>query len=243
MGVHYGRTEDFIFRAAAAFLKEKKILPDEAYKLLDERSRSTAFTVSGYTGLVILQEFLDSLEEALEKGETKEQFREKMNRFLEEHGYEGLDPWRSDTIFRTNLQTAFHAGHYRSMTDRTTLKLRPYWRYRTAGDGQVRDSHAAMEGRVYRADDPIWDIWYPPNGFRCRCAVVSLSGRQMEKMGLQVETKPPQEVDYDTGEIRMVTPDAGFSCNPAKTVWKPDMSGISSELKRLYRERTHPDRE
>lgn len=158
MDVLYGLAKDFVFKEAVAFLKGKKALTSEEYRLLDDESRAKAFTVSGYTSLGVLQEFLDCLTKAAEEGTTKEQFREDMNRFLEEHGYEGINPWKSDNIFRTNMQTALNAGHYKSMTDETTMKMRPYWRYRTAGDGHVRESHAVMEGRVYRADDPIWDI-------------------------------------------------------------------------------------
>lgn len=108
-------------------------------------------------------------------------------------------------------------------------------------DGHVRESHAVMEGRVYRADDPIWDVWYPPNGFRCRCMVVSLSKKQVERMGLHVETEAPYDVDYSTGEILTKFPDKGFSNNPAKTVWKPDMTNISPELRKMFRERKQPE--
>ncbi|CAH8721330.1 hypothetical protein HTL2_006310 [Paenibacillus melissococcoides] len=48
-----------------------------------------------------------------------------------------------------------------------------------------------MHGRVFRADDPIWNTWYPPNGFRCRCTVRTLSERQVRERGLKVETTPP----------------------------------------------------
>ena len=239
MDVKYGLSKDFIFKEAVAFLKGKAALPDEVYGRLSSESRAKAFTVSGYTSLVVLQEFLGCLTKAAEEGTTKEQFREDMDRFLTDHGYGGIDPWHSDNIFRTNMQTALNAGHYEGMTDETVMKLRPYWRYRTAGDGHVRESHAAMEGRVYRADDPIWDIWYPPNGFRCRCLVVSLSKKQVERMGLRVEKDPPMDVDYSTGEIRPKFPDKGFSNNPAKSTWKPDMAGISPELRKIFRQRKY----
>lgn len=241
MDVWYGLGTDFVFKDAVAFLKGKKALPKEEYRKLLAESRAMAFTVSGYTALDVLQEFLDCLEKAVEEGTTKEQFREDMNHFLEEHGYEGLNPWKSDNIFRTNLQTAFNVGHYKSMTDETVMKLRPYWQYQTAGDGHVRDSHAVMEGKVYRADDPIWDVWYPPNGFRCRCMVVSLSKRQVERMGLSVETMAPFDVDYSTGELLFLFPDKGFSNNPAKVKWKPDMTKISPKLRKLYGERSQPE--
>ncbi len=237
MKVRYGQAKDFIFDSVVEFLKRKKTLPAKEYKMLDDESRALAFTVSGYTSLEILQTFLDTLSKAAEEGTTKEQFRKDMDSFLKDHGYDGINPWKSDTIFRTNMQTAFNAGHYKSMTEPMTKKLRPYWQYHTAGDSEVRESHAAMEGKVFRADDPIWDIWYPPNGFRCRCSVVSLTKSQMDRRGLKVGNRLPFHVDYGTGEIIPVKPDKGFSNNPAKKVWKPDMTNISKGLQKAFNDR------
>jgi SPP1 gp7 family putative phage head morphogenesis protein len=233
----YGLTGDFIFRSAVEFLKKKTPLTEEEYKSLSDECRAKAFTVSGYTGVEVLQKFLDELTDACENGSTKKEFADNMNDFLERNGFEGLDPFHADVIFRTNMQTAYNAGHYKSMTDPTTKKLRPYWKYVTAGDGNVRESHAAMEGRIYAADDPIWDIWYPPNGFRCRCTVVSLTKRQAENAGVPVSRDAPYNVDYSTGEIRYQYPDKGFSNNPAKDAWKPDLTGVDAGLKKAFRER------
>lgn len=235
--VRYGSTKEFVFREAAEFLKTKEPLPPELYKALDDACKARAFSVAGYASIELLRKFLEVLEEAVEKGTTKEAFLEEMNRFLEEQGYKGLNPWRADVIFRTNLQTAYNTGHYKAMTDDTAKKLRPYWQYKTAADGHVRESHAVMEGRVYPADDPIWDVWYPPNGFRCRCLVVSLSRAQVEVRGLKVEREPPVELDLETGELKTMFPDKGFSCNPAKAAWRADLSGIPEQLKELYEER------
>lgn len=233
----YGLTGDFIFKEAVEFLKKKKPLSSEEYKALYDECRSKAFTVSGYTSLEVLQKFLDELADACEQGKTKKEFMDSMNDFLTRNGYEGLNPFNADVIFRTNMQTAYNAGHYKSMTNPATIKLRPFWKYVTAGDGQVRESHAQMEGRIYRADDPIWDIWYPPNGFRCRCTVVSMTKSQVERSRVPVSTGLPYEVDYSTGEMLDQFPDKGFSNNPAKDTWKPDMSGIDSKLKKVFKER------
>ena len=89
MKVKYGLSKDFIFTEAVAFLSGKAPLPDEIYAQLDGESKAKAFTVSGYTEIEVLQEFLDCLIKAAEEGKTKEQFREEMNHFLEDHGYEG----------------------------------------------------------------------------------------------------------------------------------------------------------
>ena len=126
MEAKYGLSRDFIFKDAVRFLKGKRALTSEEYRLLDDESRAKAFTVSGYISLQMLQEFLDCLTKAAEEGTTKEQFLKDMNNFLEEHGYEGMNPWKSDNIFRTNMQTAFNAGHFFSINIRIFQERLPF---------------------------------------------------------------------------------------------------------------------
>ena len=87
---------------------------------------------------------------------------------------------RVDLIFRTNIQTAYNVGHYEQMTDPGVMKLRPFWQYDAVNDTHTRPSHLAMDGKVFPADHPVWNTWFPPNGFRCRCTVRTLSKRQVE---------------------------------------------------------------
>ncbi|MFR3751464.1 MAG: hypothetical protein ACLTW9_02350 [Enterocloster sp.] len=46
----------------------------------------------------------------------------------------------------------------------------------------------------------MWDIWYPPNGFGCRCMVVSRTEEQVRRMGLTVEQALPDTSNMATGE-------------------------------------------
>lgn len=50
----------------------------------------------------------------------------------------------------------------------------PYLKYRTAGDGRVRDEHKNLNGVIKLVDDKFWDVYYPPNGWNCRCSVQQL---------------------------------------------------------------------
>lgn len=234
--VLYGEAADGVFAEALEYLNQKKVLPKELYEELEDEAKAKAFTVSGYTALEILEQFLQELEAAVENGTTMDTFRQQMNGFLERAGYKGISPWRADVIFRTNLQTAYNAGHYKAMTEPEVAKRRPYWQYQTAGDGNVRPAHAAMENRVYRWDDPVWDIWYPPNGFRCRCMVVSLTEAQVRGRHLTVENLMPHEVDRRTGEAVFYYPDKGFSANPAKNVFRPDLESIRPDLRAVYQD-------
>jgi len=45
-------------------------------------------------------------------------------------------------------------------------------KYSTAGDANVRDSHAALDGITKPKEDKFWAVHYPPNGFNCRCNVI-----------------------------------------------------------------------
>lgn len=46
--------------------------------------------------------------------------------------------------------------------------------YRTAADGKVRATHAALHGVTLPITDPFWEEYYPPNGWNCRCTVVQV---------------------------------------------------------------------
>lgn len=238
MDVLYGFSKDFVFQAAVDYLESKEAIPAQIYKTLEQTARDRAFTVSGYTRGEILNQFLQELSDAVEEGQTVQHFRERMNDFLERNGYDAVNPWHTDVIFRTNVQTAYQAGHYQSM--QAAKRLRPFWEYKTAGDGQVRESHAAMQGKVYAADDPIWDIWYPPNGYRCRCTVVSLSERQVRQRGIRVSREPPLSLTKNGRQP--VYPDKGFSNNPAKTSWHPDLKEFAPALKSVIQSKKNKKR-
>ena len=137
--------------------------------------------------------------------------------------YDGVTPYQAENIFRTNVQTAYNVGHYKQMTDPDMMELRPYWQYDAVNDSRTRPSHLAMDGRVFPADSPVWDTWFPPNGFKCRCTVRTLSKRQVERMGLQVETQLPKSGILEDGRFVNLMPDPHFATNPAKTPWRPDL--------------------
>ncbi|MBQ7568191.1 minor capsid protein, partial [bacterium] len=90
-----------------------------------------------------------------------------------------IAPKRLETIFRTNMAVANAAGHYKQLMDTRTIY--PYWRYVTRADPRVRDAHKPLHNKVFKWDDPFWETFFPPNGFRCRCHVSPMTKRQVER--------------------------------------------------------------
>ena len=229
--------KEMTFREAVDYFKERVPITASKFYQIAEEYRGLAFTVSGYTKAQVLKRFYDELLAAIEEGNTLEGFRSNMNEFLEAEGYEGITPFQAENIFRTNIQTAYNVGHYKQMTDPTVKKLRPYWRSDAVQDSHTRPSHLAMDGRVFPADSPIWDTWFPPNGFKCRCTVTTLSQRQVEQRGLTVEDTAPTAAQLGDGRFVNIMPDPQFSTNPAKVRFTPDLKGYPEPLVKAYQKR------
>lgn len=222
--------KDMTFEEAVDYFKGRVPVTAEVFYRIAEQYRGLAFTVSGYTKAQILKRFYDEILAALEDGNTFSEFRKNMNDFLKAEGYEGLDPLQADLIFRTNIQTAYNVGHYEQMTDPGVMKLRPFWQYDAVNDTHTRPSHLAMDGKVFPADHPVWNTWFPPNGFRCRCTVRTLSKRQVEARGLTVEDEFPA-----------IAPDPHFGTNPAKVKFTPNLKGYPDTLVKAYQNREKED--
>ena len=165
------------------------------------QAHARAFTVAGVLKLDVLTDIQNALKEALKNGQTLRQFEKSLLPVLTQKGWIGnglvadqqtgelqgkqLPPRRMETIFRTNMQSSYMAGRYQTM--QANVDDRPYWQYWAIMDKRTRPAHAMMNGRVFRADDPIWGTIYPPNGYRCRCSVRAFNQGDLDKRNLAVK--------------------------------------------------------
>lgn len=203
---------------AIAYWRSRLPLTRDEAEQLAGRAKDRAFTVAGLSRQEQVAEIHAALARALEDGTTLADFRKQAGPLLESAGIASRA--RLDTIFRTNVQTAYQAGRFAQM--KRVAERRPYWRYLAVGDKRTRPTHLALNGQVWRHDDPFWDQFYPPNGFRCRCTVQTLSERQAKAQGVEVQSGLPdliEPVDPVTGVTMPPVrpwPDRGFANNPGK---------------------------
>ena len=213
-------------------------------------AHARAFTVAGVMKVDVLQDVRAALTDALKNGKTFEQFKDGLIPTLQKKGWFGrgdvvdgetgeihgrrLTPRRLDTIFRTNMQSAYMAGRY--ATQMAQVDTRPWWEYVAVLDNRTRPAHAALHGIVYRYDDPFWTTFYPPCGYRCRCRV------RTRAFGYRDSENPPssagrlEEVQQPVGRDgtmppalgyrnpitgKLVVPDAGFGFNPGREWLRP----------------------
>ena len=246
--------------AAVEYLRSKNVQVSDRWHEVWQQAHARAFTVAGVARDDVLADIQTSLKNALAKGETFAQWRDGLNQTLENRGWIGragvdksgefhggkIAPHRLDTIFRTNMQSSYMAGRYEAQ--RANLADRPYWQYVAVLDGRTRPAHRALAGRTFRADDPFWRSFYPPNGFRCRCRVRALSQDQVgtgegqtplsESKGkldtVHVPVNPGRAwrmpvARFETAPGKYVTPDVGWSYNPAEARALYDPAGFRAD--------------
>jgi len=209
-----------------------------------QEAHAKAFTVAKAMRLDILSDIRNELDRSIKEGRTFQEFKENLTPVLKSKGWwgkvkakdvPGVDisklknpeeevllgsPSRLKTIYRTNLDTAYSAGHYHGMIE--NAENRPYWMYNAVMDSRTRPSHAALNGKVFRYDDPIWDKIYPPNDWNCRCTVIPLDNDDVEEMNLKVSKGSPEMV-----ELMNVPPE--WQYNPGKSFFEfdPDFGRFS----------------
>lgn len=249
-------------KKAIEWLKTKQVTV-ENYRNLTASEIAKVYTIARITDLDMLQDIKSSMVTAAEQGKPfavwkTELLQHMANKgWLHPNGHNGKDiidpktgeifgtPRRLDNIYRTNMQAAYNAGQYQTyMAD---VDNRPFWQYDAVGDHRTRPAHAAMDGLVYRYDDPFWTTFYPPNGYRCRCSVIALSERDMRRENRVVsvsnadnlvqtqkvynrkgDTYPTTAYKAPDGSLH--TTDKGFDYNAGRMNYRPDLDLYDRKL-------------
>lgn len=245
---------------AIAFFERKGFVISWDWQEVWRHANAQSFTVAKVTRLDVLSDIHRAIADDLKHGGSFPTFLEKLQPILEAKGWWGKreqvnkytgeirtvtygTPWRLETIYETNMQSAYMAGRYQGMM--AARQYAPWWEYSAVMDSRTRPTHAALNGRVFRFDDPFWDSWYPPNGFRCRCRVIPRTDIEHQRGDFQTSVgagrmqtitqsvrRPEGKIDKvqvtgykDPVTGKVLAPDMGFDYNPG---------AASSRLQRLY---------
>lgn len=159
------------------------------------RVQNNIFAFSGAKCFAEMEELRDAVYEngkLISKGDFKRKARQINARY--NTGY--LDAERQQVI-------AAGTQGSRWMDFEENRETHPYLEYVTANDEHVREEHRRLHGLIYPLDDPFWDSYYPPNGWRCRCTVRKCSEREYNhKMkGYKEREKAPMPSSEDAQKM------------------------------------------
>lgn len=220
---------------AMAFFAAKGLRTTFAWQDMLGSQHTAAFTVAKMMDTDLLADVHASLLDAMANGTPFRQWADGIIPTLQAKGWWGRkamvdpltgttvvaelgSPGRLQTIFRTNLQTAYAAGAWSQIQDQA--EVAPFLLYDAVDDHRTRPEHAAWDGQVHRIDSPFWQAHYPPNGWNCRCSVIQLSQDDLDAMGLTV-TPPKRDATYTwtnprTGKVEKIPEglDPGWNHHP-----------------------------
>lgn len=138
----------------------------EMSDLMRRRLQRSNYVFSGMKAFHELNEAFPSLLDENGNKKTFEQFLKDVQSIDKTYNSNYL---RAEYNFvQTSAEMAARWENFMQDGDRYHLQ------YRTANDGKVRPTHAALHGVTLPITDPFWEEYYPPNGWNCRCTVVQV---------------------------------------------------------------------
>lgn len=223
---------------AIAYFRAKGLRPTFSYADMLGEAHDQAFTVAKMIDVDLLGQVRASLDAALAEGQSFNAWKQNIMPMLQKAGWWGkrdiVDPatgqtvraqlgsaWRLETIFRTNMQTAYAVGQWDEIEAQADIA--PFLMYDAIDDLRTRAQHRAWDRTVLKVSDPWWKMHYPPNGFNCRCSVIQLSAEEARRLGLPLSREAPDVDRYTwtnprTGEKHRIPDgiDPGFDRNPGR---------------------------
>lgn len=214
------------FTEALDAFKARQLVTQDEFREMDEQARRGAFYMAGLQQRQALEAVHAELAKVMAEGGGRREWRQRADALFDDLGLSRETPRQLDLVYTNACQGAWNDGRYAQMSSERMLRRRPYWQYRTAGDNAVRLAHQAMHKRVFPADSEVWRIWWPQNGHGCRCKTRSLSWRDVQRLGLTVETEMPTVAEVN-GKVVQILPDPGWSGSP---VTRAEAQRISAAL-------------
>jgi SPP1 gp7 family putative phage head morphogenesis protein len=174
------------------------------------------FTVAKMAQRDLLELMRGSIHEAWAKGVPLDRWKAGIVPELQKAGWWGtiqnpaltgtdrpvtINPRRLENIYRTNFRTAAAAAEWKLF--QAAKQYAPYLRYRTRGDERVRLSHKLLNDIILPVDHPFWLTYLPPNDWGCRCRVVQLSQRDLDRRKLKVTTEAELAAIMERGRAQL----------------------------------------
>ena len=206
---------------AVAFFRAKGFRISFAWQDVWQAEHGEAFTVAKAMSEDILADIREAVDSALSEGATFRQFERRLTPVLQDKGWWGrktlIDPLtgaarrvqlgsprRLKTIFDVNMRVSHAVGRWQRIE--RLAERKPFLRYSAVLDSRTRPAHRAWHGTVLPLGHSWWETHYPPNGWRCRCTVIQLSERELERFGFEENARAPRSplVEHRnrrTGEI------------------------------------------
>lgn len=193
--------------AIKSFIDKTPILY-ETIEEITEEVRANCFWLKKSTDLEMTSRLFEHMKKNLENGGTLKQWIKDSKEAIEKLGL-GKQGYYLENVYRTNMFSQYSIGNYKQLKE--DEKLFPYWQYHAVDDNRTTSICRNLNGKIYKATDPFWNIYYPPNHYQCRSTVICLSKDDMKEYGYKVSKYDETMTGEELGS---------FKGNPASRYWE-----------------------
>ena len=117
-----------------------------------------------------------ALARSLKEGRPKSEF---IDWFTKQENIREATRAYADTVYRTNLVTAYNSGRTRQA--RRMPGFIVGFEYLSTRDSSQRRNHGMLHGLRAPTDSPYWNIFHPPLGYNCRCVIKPITRPEAER--------------------------------------------------------------
>ena len=158
------------FDEAVAYLKKRDVVKKTDYYALADKIKFRAFTASRIADGDLLKRINEALIQNETAGGTLKDFLKLTNdELLDKVGMGPNAGWYWETVYRTNMQTAYNTGRAIELNEVPPLALE----FIAIDDTRTSDicRPYAASRVILPPNDPFWETHWPPLHFNCRSTV------------------------------------------------------------------------
>ncbi len=227
---------DLPFDEAIKYFRNKIPIPTENWRQFEAEQHDFAFTIAGLTKASLLDDARYLVDRGIAEGASFDEFKKDFRKLIERRGWTptplpaGPKDYRLRIIYETNIRRAYSAGRYKQLNDPDILKSRPYRMWSHGDSRNPRETHIALDGKVFDATDKFWEVAHPSCAYGCKCRAYSLSEKDLKRMGKKVEAPPDPYTVAEKGFQRA----AGTTpVQERKEILKRGVQNLSPDLNKL----------
>jgi len=156
---------------AIELFEGRTILERAEFDLLEANARRHATTAAGMSTEVIASRLQPALMNALVDGTP-------MNVVIDDLADIALSRWHAETIFRTNIQTAYNNGHAEALYHPDMASLIPAFQFIAIVDDRTTDICQERNGMIFSRGEMTTVDVVPPCHYNCRSTIVGVNAAE-----------------------------------------------------------------
>ena len=160
--------ENLPYAEAVEYLKKRDVIKKVDYNKLSDKMKFRAFTASRINDGKLLEKLNAEMIANVHDGKGLKDFLSLTKTdILDKIGMGPNQGWYWETVYRTNVQTAYNVGRAMGFEEDKPLALE----FIGIDDARQTDVCHSLMGIVRPYDDPFWENHFPPLHFNCRSTV------------------------------------------------------------------------